>query len=123
MELRVNFIDVSFSQVMEGIICDKKYGDVTDPLKDTRCKSEAVQAELSLIFGIGVSCQLVPEILTSVFYGRLSDKYGRRLVLFLSCLGSLIAALAQLTICELFGFALANYCMTRANCFAFSFVS
>lgn len=104
MDLRVNLFDVSFGQVMEGIICDNKYDNVTDPLQDLRCKSEAVQAELSLLFGIGESCQLIPEILASVFNGSLSDRYGRRLVFFLSCLGSLIASLAQLTICELMCF-------------------
>ena len=94
-----NIASVSISQIREGVICRNFYDNVSDPPNDPRCKNSDVQAEFALVEGIELVFQLLPGIITAPFYGRLSDKYGRRPALFLTALGTLLTNAAQLAVC------------------------
>ncbi|CAG8922889.1 unnamed protein product [Penicillium salamii] len=54
------------------------------------CKSEAVQSELALVIGYKDTLEVLPGLLLSLPYGVLSDRYGRKPLLYLALLGILL---------------------------------
>ncbi|OLN96521.1 hypothetical protein CCHL11_00775 [Colletotrichum chlorophyti] len=75
-------------QLMEGIICRKHFPDhVLSNGEDDVCKSPIVQGELAMIKGWQNSFDCVAPLITSIPYGVIADKYGRRPVLSLAMLG------------------------------------
>ncbi|TDZ21193.1 NAD-dependent protein deacetylase hst2-1 [Colletotrichum orbiculare MAFF 240422] len=75
-------------QLMEEIICRKHYPDhVATDAADDVCKSPEVAGELAMIKGWHGSFDCIPPLITSIPYGIISDKYGRRPVLSLAMLG------------------------------------
>ncbi|KAJ5535655.1 hypothetical protein N7513_008841, partial [Penicillium frequentans] len=88
--------------IFEQIICrnhqefrnsgNATYGE--DP-----CKSEAVQGELALILGYKDGFDVLPTILFSLAYGVLSDHWGRKPVVYLAIVGSLLGELWVRLVC------------------------
>ncbi|KAL0937506.1 MFS transporter [Colletotrichum truncatum] len=78
-------------QIMEEIICRKKYPDhiITDAVDDI-CKGPEVAGELAMIKGWMNSFDCIPSLITSIPYGIIADKYGRRPVLSLAMFGLLL---------------------------------
>ncbi|GJC82700.1 efflux pump ustT [Colletotrichum liriopes] len=76
-------------QLMEEIICRKHYPDhiISQGEDDDVCKGALVQGELAMVKGWQASFDCAAPLLTSIPYGVIADKYGRRPVLSLAMLG------------------------------------
>ncbi|KAJ5465588.1 hypothetical protein N7530_009375 [Penicillium desertorum] len=68
-------------------------------LESNPCKSEAVQGELALVIGYQNTFDVVPGLILSLPYGILSDRWGRRPLLYLSLLGILLAEIWVRIVC------------------------
>lgn len=95
-----SMIDVPLNEVSEAIICRNLFGTVLEPATDPRCKEAPVQAELALISGWELTFGFIPSLLVGVPFGLAADKYGRRAVLLLTCIGAALSSLALIIICE-----------------------
>ncbi|KAL1869217.1 hypothetical protein Plec18167_007883 [Paecilomyces lecythidis] len=90
-------------QIFEDIVCRNylaalgKQADITIA-KDT-CKSEPVQSELALVNGWKETSDVLPGILLSVPYGVLADHWGRKPVLLLGILGTLLGEIWVRVVC------------------------
>ncbi len=114
-QFHAGIFNSALKQIVEGIIC-RNYNDrVADPTADPRCKAERSQAELSLVFSIETTFELIPGLLLSIPYGIAVDIYGRRLVAFLSIMGCTLYPIADVLICELSLTALARPQILRSN--------
>lgn len=87
-------------QVQEGIVCREHHTNVTQPTTDPRCKDSVVQADFAMLQGWEATFALIPGLLLSIPYGMASDKYGRRIILFLSILGIALVETAVIIICK-----------------------
>lgn len=94
-QFHANIFNTAMKQLVEGNLCRSFNDNVTDPTKDPRCKGEQTQAELSLIFSMESTFELIPGLLLSIPYGMVADVYGRRIVAFLSILGCVFYAAAE----------------------------
>ncbi|GKT65419.1 ATP synthase F0 [Colletotrichum tofieldiae] len=84
-------------QLLEDIICRKYFPDHILPGGgDDVCKTPEVQGELAMIKGWQASFDCVAPLLTSIPYGVIADKYGRRPVLSLAMLGVTLELLWQI---------------------------
>lgn len=103
-------------QLLEDIICRKYFPDhILSDVDDDVCKTPEVQGELAMIKGWQASLDCVARescpprslkkatrsnvcvaLLTSIPYGVIADKYGRRPVLSLAMLGVTLELLWQL---------------------------
>ncbi|TQV92256.1 hypothetical protein V2A60_004543 [Cordyceps javanica] len=95
--LAASVMEPAASEVVEEIICRGVYPDIAGG-RDPRCKSNAVQGELSTIDGWSLPLFLVPGIVTAVPYGILADTHGRRLGIGLCMLGMVLQQGAMLVI-------------------------
>ncbi len=101
IEFAATILAICISQIQEGVICQGFYPDVEDTKTDPRCKDDRVQSELSTIQGWGFTFAIIPGIITAVPYGVAADKYGRRIILSLSLLGTFLVEALGMIICEL----------------------
>ncbi len=103
----------ALQEIMEDVICRNVFADhqlntLSHP--DSRCKGNDVQKILSMVSAIDVSAEMIVrkykppllifEMLTSctailvqIPYGIIADKYGRRIVIFLSLFGCVVKIL------------------------------
>ncbi|KUJ16722.1 MFS general substrate transporter [Mollisia scopiformis] len=92
-------------RLLERAVCEVYYRkhltgtSLTDGIPELRCKNPTIQNEVVLIMGWKISLDALPGILTGTYFGVLADKYGRRPVLMLSCLGELLSLLSVMFIC------------------------
>ncbi|KAJ6111215.1 hypothetical protein N7486_003450 [Penicillium sp. IBT 16267x] len=88
--------------IFEQIIC-RKYQEFRNVGNTTHgedpCKSEAVQGELALILGYKEGFDVLPTVLLSLAYGVLSDHWGRKPVVYLAIVGSLLGELWARLVC------------------------
>lgn len=102
----VNLSDVAMATFGEDNLCRMRYpdaghGNVSALVpNDPRCKGSEVQSELSMLQAVELSIGILPSILTSVLYGVVADRYGRRPILALSILGLFILYVFDYTICK-----------------------
>jgi len=96
------------NQIMERIICRQIHPELAlgnntawgQGGPDDPCKSEDVQSYLALLRGWSFTFEAIPGILCSVPYGILSDRWGRKPVLFLATLGVTLAHGFNIIVCE-----------------------
>lgn len=100
-QFHAGIFNTALKQIVEGVICRNYNDHVADPTDDPRCKAERSQAELSLVFSMETTFELIPGLLLSIPYGVAADIYGRRLVAFISILGCTLYPIADVLICEL----------------------
>ncbi|KAJ3487537.1 hypothetical protein NLG97_g6395 [Lecanicillium saksenae] len=93
-------VDIPMSELSEAIICRNIYGVISDPASDPRCKSSAVQSELALIIGWEVTFGFLPSLLLGIPFGLAADKYGRRVILLLACIGGTLYTLNSVIVCR-----------------------
>ncbi|KAJ6787708.1 hypothetical protein PWT90_08476 [Aphanocladium album] len=86
-------------QTLEGLLCRDMYDDVGDPLKDPRCKGEAVQSELSLLTSMEATFEVIPPMICGIIYGLMADVYGRKPVLVLATFGALLYGSLDVAVC------------------------
>ncbi|CAI7565045.1 unnamed protein product [Penicillium bialowiezense] len=93
--------------VFEDIICRnyketlRRTGEALTPslIEGNPCKSEAVQGELALVIGYKDTFDVLPGLLLSLPYGVLSDRWGRRPLLYLGLLGILLGEVWVRLVC------------------------
>ena len=99
-------VDVPKVRLIEYAVCQQYYrsyphakgaSDISIP--EMQCKLEPIQAEVALITGWRMSLDAIPSILAATFFGTLADIVGRRPVLFLVCLGELLALIWSVLVC------------------------
>ncbi|KAJ5788834.1 uncharacterized protein N7518_005845 [Penicillium psychrosexuale] len=92
--------------VYEDIIC-RNYQDtlhragnetLSSPVSNP-CKSEAVQGELALVIGYQSTFDVMPGLILSLPYGVLSDRWGRKPLLYLGILGILLGEIWVRIVC------------------------
>ena len=96
----------------ERIICGEHYG-FPDVVKEDSCKLPVIQDKVAYLLGLTSALQSIPgelqaskirqsffpslptgiALLTSLWYGSLADKWGRRPILGLACTGELLSML------------------------------
>jgi MFS family permease len=83
------------SAIMENIVCRRNYDDVSDNIfaNDPRCKNPDVQGTLAMLRGWSYTFDCIPGMLGALPYGILSDKWGRKPVLVLSILGTVMSTI------------------------------
>ncbi|KAI9764942.1 MAG: hypothetical protein M1840_007967 [Geoglossum simile] len=84
------------TQILEDAICDKYFSGkhaLQSTTQLSRCKTEPVQRELSLIKGWQYSLDQLPGFITALLYAALAEKWGRRYIVTLSLLGFLASIL------------------------------
>ncbi|RDW63435.1 hypothetical protein BP6252_10980 [Coleophoma cylindrospora] len=86
------------NKILEGIICKNYFPDFAD-VDDQRCKNNDVQGTLAVLRGWQFVTQIIPGLLTTLIYGFLADKYGRRIILFISIVGIILNYAAFAVIC------------------------
>lgn len=99
VEFAAPFVDTPSTRVQEEIICRSFHPDIANG-DDPRCKGDDVQGELAFINGWFLTFTLIPGLVLSVPYGLLADKVGRKFVLNLSILGTVLSVAALVLICR-----------------------
>lgn len=87
------------NKVAEEIICLNHFPDILTG-EDPRCKSTVVQSYLAMLRGWGATFDCIPAILLAIPYGVLADRYGRRIILFLSMCGVIMSVIWYETVCK-----------------------
>lgn len=109
LELSVALSVPPTNAVEESIICRNLHPDVVlEPANNNTakinlsenpiCKEEDVQSYLAMLQGWQATSDCIPSILMTVPFGMLSDKWGRRPVLTLAMLGTMLQMFALATI-------------------------
>ncbi|KAJ5175707.1 Major facilitator superfamily domain general substrate transporter [Penicillium canariense] len=99
-EIGSSLVNVSMSQILEGILCQQYHG-VNDPIGNPLCKSKEVQLELSILQGWELAFGLIPGLLTGVLYGIIADAYSRRVVLSLAFFGLALSLAFDMLVCSI----------------------
>ncbi|KAL0938390.1 MFS transporter [Colletotrichum truncatum] len=91
---------IPLNQVFEDIIC-RKFRERSALQDPGSCGDDkAVQAELTLLKGWGGTIGLLPGLLVAVPYGFAADKYGHKVILFLSVFGIILSTGVSLIVCQ-----------------------
>lgn len=99
MELGDFMLRAPFMRILEDSICRSYFKSISAgidfalPIPEEDCKLPPIQRELANLKGWNITFQCLPGFFLAVPYGMLADKHGRKLVLLLSLLGSLLALL------------------------------
>ncbi|KAK1564011.1 major facilitator superfamily domain-containing protein [Colletotrichum navitas] len=101
IELGAYLATIPLNQVLEDIICHNLNWDLPPNAGESRCKTKAVQNELSIIRGWQSTLDFIPGLMTAVPYGFLADRRGREWVLSLSLLGITLASAFYILVCSL----------------------
>ncbi|RDW89025.1 hypothetical protein BP6252_01057 [Coleophoma cylindrospora] len=92
------------NKVLESIICKNYFPELASldlhaMADDQRCKSNDVQGTLATLRGWQLVTEILPGLLTTIFYGFLADKYGRKKILLVSVVGIILNFIAYAVIC------------------------
>ena len=90
-------VEVPLIRLFEIAICNR-YFDVK-AIEEKACKVPRIQDDLAIVVGWRFFFDAIPGLLTAIFYGRLADRNGRRIVLFLSCFGLLCSLVWMVVVC------------------------
>ena len=101
LQLLLNFskyiIEIPVIRLFEIALCDRYYKQ--KHVAEKLCKISPIQNDLAIIVGWRFFFDALPALLTAIFYGQVADRQGRRVVLFLSCLGLLCGLVWIVTVC------------------------
>lgn len=90
-------VEIPLLRLFEIAICDRYFQD--EAIDEISCKIPRVQNDLAIVVGWRFFFDALPILLTAIFYGRLADTHGRRVVLFLSCLGLVCSLIWIVIVC------------------------
>lgn len=100
--------DTPSVRLLEMAVC-RDYYRIHDPsvigepplsyVDEKLCKLDPIQVELAYLKAVKGLISTIPGILFSVPYGRLSDRIGRRPVMFLGLLGAILAFVWPVFVC------------------------
>jgi len=103
-----HIIEVPTIRLFEIAICNRYYrnSQALEPsifkgkhIDERKCKIPQIQNDLAYLVGWRFSFDALPGLLTALIYGRLADRIGRRIVLFLSCVGLLCSLIWIVVVC------------------------
>ncbi len=98
-------VEVPIVRLFENAICDRYYashGDaVSDPVNGRSCKLPPIQDQLAFITGLRFGFDAFGGVASAIYYGGLADRLGRRLVLILFCIGTLLSQVWIVLVCYL----------------------
>ncbi|EED16509.1 conserved hypothetical protein [Talaromyces stipitatus ATCC 10500] len=104
----IQLLEVPTVRLFEIAICDRYFrttntgvhSTLFKDIDESSCKIPPIQNELAEIAGWKTSFDAVPGLLTALWYGSVADRYGQRLVLFLSLTGSLMGLVWIVFVCK-----------------------
>jgi hypothetical protein len=98
-------VEVPIVRLFETAICDRYYsshGDAASgPVNERSCKLPPIQDQLALITGFRFGFDAFGGVVSAIYYGGLADRLGRRLVLILFCIGTLLSLVWIVMVCYL----------------------
>ena len=104
--LAKHVIEVPTIKLIEQALCNRYWASQgqTPPssgweIAERFCKTPEIQKELAAITGLKFTFDALPALLTALFYGSIADRFGRRIVLALFCVGTLSSYLWILFVC------------------------
>lgn len=68
-------------------------------IDENRCKTPEIQDALAFFIGAKTAFDALPPLLTSLWYGNMADRVGRRTVIALACTGELLNLVWVLFVC------------------------
>ena len=95
-------VEVPAIRLFEFAICNRYYvsqGVLHEHISESMCKIPVVQDELSIVTGWKFFFDNLPGLLTAIYFGKLSDKWGRRPILSLFCIGTICSYAWILAVC------------------------
>lgn len=101
-------IEVPIIKLFEQAICNRYYaaahsqaglGLALSDVDESHCKIPAIQTELAALVGLKFTFDALPGLVTALYWGSIADRFGRRLVLALCCIGTLCSLLWILFVC------------------------
>ena len=95
-------VEVPAIRLFEVAICTRYYasqGVLHEHISESMCKIPVVQDELSVLTGWKFFFDNLPGLLTAIYFGKLSDKWGRRPILSLFCIGTICSYAWIVAIC------------------------
>ncbi|GKT84114.1 LOW QUALITY PROTEIN: major facilitator superfamily transporter [Colletotrichum tofieldiae] len=80
---------------VEDIVCRQHYGvlepnDGDTPINEDRCKENAIQSKVAMVFAIYSALQATLAAASAVPWGNFADRVGRKMVLSLAVLGIML---------------------------------
>ena len=107
LQLLVSFakqvIEVPTVAILEGAICTRYYRSHNisqSPFNQSMCSNiPQVQDQLSHLTGWKFFFDNLPGLLTAIYFGELSDRFGRRPILSLFCVGTLCSYAWIVAVC------------------------
>lgn len=97
---------IPMMRLLEDIACHKYYNSLEgeehkgfdEQIDEELCKGDQVQNQLNVLFAVLHFLGPIPGVLTTIPYGLLADRIGRRFVYFVSLAGLLLAGFFNFTI-------------------------
>lgn len=90
VEVSQYILNPPMEQIMEDVICRRYHPDhaiAMPQFHDNRCKDTEVQKTLAMVRSWSTSLDMLLPLFVQISFGVVADKYGRRLVIFLSLFG------------------------------------
>ncbi|WQF89913.1 Putative major facilitator superfamily, MFS transporter superfamily [Colletotrichum destructivum] len=83
---------------VEDVVCRQHY-EVLEPIDEDRCKEDAIQSRVAMVFAIYSALQATIAAASAVPWGIVADRVGRKMVFSLAVLGMMLDQLWFLLVC------------------------
>ena len=96
-------VEVPIVRLFENAICERYYSSHGEPgpWNERSCKLAPIQDQLAFITGFRFGFDAFGGVISAIYYGGLADRLGRRLVLILFCIGTLLSLVWIVLVCYL----------------------
>ena len=105
-----HMVEVPLIQLFEKAVCSRYYASHEDDIfgfavsdvgniDESRCTIKAIQDEVAELVGLKFTFEALPALITALYYGSVADRFGRRLVLALCCIGTACSLIWILFVC------------------------
>ena len=98
-------VEVPIVRLFENAICDRYYSSLEDAVSgastERSCKLPPIQNQLASITGFRFGFDAFGGVISAIYYGGVADRLGRRLVLILFCIGTLLSLVWIVLVCYL----------------------